>query len=221
VSARVRLAVALGLLVASARTVSAQAADPRPARRAAPRWGLEVLASAGASAWSQPVLPGKFKARPAGGAGLALSHVQSARWRGVLVLDRYERGAIGDDWTLHAQYAEVAALAMRQLFPVGPFDLALGGGGVIAWPSRGEGTHRRDRSLDFALDPSPQEYSARFALEARTRRRLPVSGRITFQRGINRILHGNPSASNGRWDGTTPPYSKLLAFELGATLIRW
>ncbi|MBY0489483.1 MAG: hypothetical protein K2R93_06545 [Gemmatimonadaceae bacterium] len=212
-----RLAIAVGLLMVHGGSARAQAVDTLPSRR----WALEALVSAGASAWSQPVLPGKFKARPAGGAGLALSHVHSSRWRGVLVFDRYERGAIADGWTLHADYSEIAALVMRRLFPVGVVDLALGGGAVIAWPANGTGTHRLDSSLDFTLDPSPQEYSARLALEARTRHRLPVSGRITFQRGLNRILRRNPSASNGRWDGTTPPYSKLLAFELGATLLRW
>jgi hypothetical protein len=208
---------ALLLGVGVARLAHAQPADTLPTQR----WTAEVMASAGSSAWSQPVLPGRFRARPAGGAGLALTHVHSARWRGVVLADRYERGAIADGWTLHARYTEVGALVMRQLFGVGPVNLALGGGAIIAWPEDGRGTHRTDSSLDFELDPSPQEYSARLALEARTRHHLPVSGRITFQRGLNRILKSNPSASNGRWDGTTPPYSKLLAFELGATVLRW
>lgn len=104
---------------------------------------------------------------------------------------------------------------------MGPLALSLGGGLIVGWPRAGIGIAPGPIYYRQSLDLSPREYSARFALEMRALRALPVSGRITFQRGLNRILHSNPDAADGRWDHTTPPYNKLLGFELGATLLRW
>jgi hypothetical protein len=180
-----------------------------------------VVASAGVSAWSQPVLSSRLKGRPAGGGGLALSHVHSARWRGVLLLDHSERGAAGFTWHFRTRYLEAGALVSARLFDVGPMRLSMGGGPVMAWPLEGRGRLEGPPEYLTRLDLSAQEYSARFALEAAIGHRLPISGRIVFQRGINRLLHGNPAEAEGRWDRTTPPYSKLMGFELGATLLRW
>lgn len=206
-----------GALFALSHSARAQSADTLPTRR----WSLEGFVSAGAAVWSQPILSSRLSSVPAGGGGIALSHVHSARWRGSLALDDAKRGSNGFNWWFSTRYTELSAMAYRRLFDVGPAEISLGGGPAIAWPRKGEANYGRPPFYVQRLDLSPQEYHARMALEARTKTRIPVSGRITFQRGINRVLHSNPSASNKRWDGTTPPYNKLLAFELGATVVRW
>ncbi len=214
---RVRLAGLLGVALGGARSLQGQAVDTLPTKR----WGLEATLVAGASAWSQPVLASRLSSIPAGGFGVRLTHWHSSRWRGLVVLDRADRGANGPGWRFRTRYIETGALVARELFPVGPLALSLGGGLIIAWPRAGLGIAPGPIYYRQSIDLSAREYSARLALEARVGHRVPLAGRVTFQRGLNRILHSNPAVADGRWDHTTPPYNKLLAFELGATLLRW
>ncbi len=206
----------LGALFALSHSVRAQSTDSLPTKR----WSLEGFVSAGAAVWSQPIASSRVSSVPAGGGGFAISHVHSARWRGSLAIDDVKRGSDGFNWRFRTRYTELSAMVYRRLFDVGPTTVSLGAGPAIAWPREGKAIYGEPAFYVQRLDLSPQEYHARMALEARTNMRIPIAGRISFQRGINRVLHSYPSASRS-WDGQTPPYNKLLAFEVGATLIKW